>query len=93
MSQQFVHIGFDNMLAISKIVAILKPNSTHVRCIVKEARQKQLIVSTTQGKKVRSVILTSDGYVFLSTLNGRSITDRIDAPKQPKASDEAKDSV
>ncbi len=93
MNQQFVHIGFDNVLAISKIVAILKPNSTHVKGIVKDARQRQLLVSATQGKKVRSVILTSDGYVFLSTLNGRSIADRIDVTKHLKVCDEAKDSV
>ena len=93
MNQLFVHIGFDNVLSINKIVAILKPNSTHVRGIVKEARAKQLLVSTTQGKKVRSVIITSDGYVFLSTLNGRSIADRIDSSKQSKLSDEGKESV
>jgi hypothetical protein len=81
--QQFLSIGFGNMLQVSKIVAILRPNSTHARNIVRAAREKQLLVSATQGKKVRSVILTSEGYVFLSTLNSDSLVGRLDETKRP----------
>jgi len=80
--QQFLSIGFGNMLQVSKIVAILRPNSTHARNIVRTAREKHLLVSATQGKKVRSVILTSENYVFLSTLNSDSLVGRLDEGKK-----------
>ena len=87
MPAQFLHIGFGNMLLVNKIVAILKPTGTHVKNILRVAREKQCLVSATQGKKVRSVILTSDGYVFLSTLNCESLAGRIDDPKRQSGSD------
>lgn len=69
------------MLLVNKIVAILKPNGTHVKNIVKAARERQFLVSATQGKKVRSVIITSDGYTFLSTLNCESLAARLEDHK------------
>ncbi|MCD6120005.1 DUF370 domain-containing protein [bacterium] len=87
MQTQFLHIGFGNMLLVNKIVAILKPNPSHVRNIVREARERKVLISATQGKKVRSVILTSDGYVFLSTLNSESLAGRIDDGKRHPGSD------
>ncbi len=87
MPAQFLHIGFGNMLLVNKIVAILKPTGTHVKNILKSAREKQVLVSATQGKKIRSVILTSDGYVFLSTLNCESLAGRIDDTKRHGGSD------
>lgn len=69
------------MVHTGRIVAILKPGGTHVKNIVRTAREKGLLVSAAQGKKVRSAILTGDGYVFLSTLSSESLAGRLDEQK------------
>ena len=69
------------MVLVGRIVAILKPGGTHVKSVIKTARQSGNLISAAQGKKVRSVILTGDGYVFLSTLSPDSLAGRLDEHK------------
>ena len=37
MSIELVHVGFDNFLAVSRIIAIASPTSTNIKRAIKEA--------------------------------------------------------
>jgi len=81
VTSPFLHIGFGNMVWSERVVGIVKPNSVFIRNIIREAREKNRLVSAAQGKKVRSVVLTADGYVFLSTITSEVLAARLSNDK------------
>ena len=72
MNNCFISISAATYLSVEKVTAVF-PNikSEPLKRIIEERRSRGMVLDMTVGKKTRSAILTSDGYIFLS-------------PKQPK---------
>lgn len=76
---ELVHIGFDNFLATSRIVAIASLNSTSIKRAVKDASQKGLLIDMTHGRKTRAAIVVDTGHIFLSSRAPEIIAGRLQA--------------
>ena len=74
----FLNIGFDNMVATNKIVAIISPDGASVKRLIQYAKENHCFVDATTGRKTRSVIVTSDGYIFLSAIQSDTLVSRLD---------------
>lgn len=93
MSIELVHIGFDNFVAINRIVAIASPNSTSIKRAMQEAKDRGLLVDVTHGRKTKAVIFTDSGHVFVAarapeTIAGRLESGRVDSGLRLEPSDE-----
>jgi len=71
----FVNIGYGNMVAAEKIVAIVNPDAAPIKRLVAENRTTGRIVDATQGRKTRAVIFTAD-YIILSSFQPETIAGR-----------------
>jgi len=71
-----LNIGFGNVVAKDKIVAIINSDSAPMRRYREEARQNGKLVDATQGRKTRAIIVTSSGHVILSAVAVETITQR-----------------
>ena len=78
MGVELVHIGFDNFLAVNRIVAIASPNSTMIKRTMKEAEGKALLIDVTHGKKTRSIIFTDSGHIFVTARGPDIIAGRLE---------------
>lgn len=74
----FLNIGFDNMVAVDKIVAIVSPDGASVRRLISFAKETHHLLDVTTGRKTRSVIITGDNYVFLSAIQADTLAGRLD---------------
>lgn len=74
---QFMNIGFDNMVSVQKIVAIVSPESAPVKRIVQEAREAGNVVDATHGRKTRAVIFTDSTYLILSAIQPETLVGRL----------------
>jgi regulator of extracellular matrix RemA (YlzA/DUF370 family) len=94
MTIEMVHIGFGNILAISRVIAIASsPNSEPIKRTIQGARNRGLLIDMTNGRKTRAVIFTNNGNIVLSALAPETITGRLqtsrDAPVlKPEQSDD-----
>ena len=77
MSIELVHIGFDNFLAVSRIVAIASPTSTNIKRTIKEASNKGVLIDMTHGRKTRAAIFTDSGQIFLTSRAPEIIAGRL----------------
>jgi len=77
MSIELVHVGFDNFLAVSRIVAIASPTSTNIKRAIKEATAKNVLIDMTHGRKTRAAIFTDNGQVFLTSRAPEIIAGRL----------------
>ena len=59
---QFMNIGFDNMVAVERIVAIVSPESAPVKRLVQAAKEDGNVIDVTHGRKTRAVVFTDSIY-------------------------------
>lgn len=78
MKCHLIGIGFGNVVASGKIVAIITPGSSPVRRLKDQARQKGKLVDATQGRRTRSIIVMDSDHVVLSAIGSETITQRLE---------------
>lgn len=75
---QFMNIGFDNMVSVEKIIAIVSPESAPVKRLVQEAKEAGRVVDVTHGRKTRAVVFTDSQYILLSAIQPETLTGRLE---------------
>ena len=78
MAQKLQHVGFGNMVAAERVVALISPDSAPIRRLKDEAREAGLLVDVTQGRKTRSIQIMDSRHVILSAIQPESITARFE---------------
>ena len=73
----FLNIGFDNMVATDKIVAIVSPEGASVKRLVQYARENHRLIDVSSGRKTRAVVITSDDYILLSAIQPDTLAGRM----------------
>ncbi|MCE5312921.1 MAG: DUF370 domain-containing protein [Nitrospiraceae bacterium] len=81
MSHPVVHIGFGNVVAASRIVAVVSPGSSPIKKLREESAARGKLVDATEGKKTRSLIITDSDHIVLSALSVETIVQRIEEIK------------
>jgi len=90
---ELVHIGFGNILAMSRVVAIASPNSAPTKRTIQEGRNKGQLIDMTNGRRTKAVIFTDSGHIILAALAPETIAGRLQASLgglvlRPEQSDE-----
>ena len=74
---RLINIGFGNMIAADRIIAIVSPDSAPVKRMIQEARDRKRVIDTTQGRRTRAVIQTDSDHVVLSAIQPETIAGRV----------------
>ena len=69
-----VNIGYGNMVMSTKVVAVLSPESAPMRRLKDEAKERNMLIDATQGRKTRSIIITDSDHVILSAVQVETLT-------------------
>jgi len=77
MSGEMVHVGFGNILAMNRAIAIASPNSAPTKRTIQEARNKGMLVDMTNGRRTKAVIFIDSGHIVLAALAPETITGRL----------------
>lgn len=79
MSIELVHIGFGNILAMNRVIAMASPNSAPTKRTIQEGRNKGHLIDMTNGRRTKAVIFIDSGHVLLAALAPETITGRLQA--------------
>ena len=74
---ELVHVGFGNVLAMNRVIAIASPNSAPTKRTVQEGKNKGLLIDMTNGRRTKAVIFTDSGHIVLVALAPETITGRL----------------
>ncbi len=80
-----VTIGFGNVVASARVVAVVTPGSSPMKRLRADAKKRGKLIDATQGRRTRSIIVTDSDHVILSALQAETITQRF---LEGKAGDE-----
>jgi regulator of extracellular matrix RemA (YlzA/DUF370 family) len=81
MGIELVHIGFNNIIVINRVIAIASPNSAPTKRTIHEARNKGLLIDMTNGRRTKAAIVTDSGHIILAALTPETIGGRLQANK------------
>ncbi len=71
-----VNIGYGNMVMAAKVVAVLTPDSSPMRRLKEDARERKMLIDATQGRKTRAIIITDSDHVILSAIQAETLLQR-----------------
>ncbi len=76
MSIELVHVGFNNIILINRVIAIASPNSAPTKRTIQEGRNKGLLIDMTNGRRTKAVVITDSGHIVLSALTPETFAGR-----------------
>ena len=85
---KLINIGFGSMVAASRLLAIVAPDSAPIKRVVQEARDRGMLVDASFGRKTKAVLLMDTDHVILSALTPEIITARWQGTPEPEMEDE-----
>ena len=81
---KLLNVGFGNMVAAARVIAVVGPDSMPVKRIVGEARESGKQVDATAGRKTRAVLMMDSGHVVLSAIQPETIAGRMQGDREEK---------
>jgi len=75
---KMVNVGYGNMAAAGRIVAIIAPEAAPIRRMVQDARDSGRVVDATCGHRTRAVLVTDSDHVILSPLLPETVAARME---------------
>jgi regulator of extracellular matrix RemA (YlzA/DUF370 family) len=64
----FMKVGFGNLVAAARVIAVVGPDSSPVKRLVADARDRGSLIDATSGRRTRAVLVMDSDHVVLSAL-------------------------
>lgn len=74
---RLINIGFGNMVAAGRLVAIVSPESAPIKRIIQEAKDRGMLIDATYGRRTRAVLITDSDHVVLSAVQPETVANRM----------------
>ena len=78
---ELVHIGFNNVIAMNRVIAIVSPSSAPTKRTIQEGRNKGMLIDMTNGRRTKAVIIADSGHIILAALAPETIAGRLQATR------------
>ena len=82
MNINLINIGFGNIVAANRVIAVVSPESAPIKRIIQEARESGMLIDATYGRRTRAVIITDSDHVVLSAIQPETVSHRLDNNKE-----------
>lgn len=79
---QLVNIGYGNMVASGRVIAVVAPEAAPIRRLIQDARDGGRIIDATCGHKTKAAVILDSGHVMLSPLMPETIAGRMNGRKE-----------
>ena len=77
MESIFVSIGFGNIISVSRFIAVINPESAPIRRIIREAKEKGMLINATCGRRAQAVMIADSGHIVLSPVQPETVAHRV----------------
>ena len=77
MKTSLLNIGFGNAVVSERIIAVITPSSASGKRLKDEARENNLLIDATHGRKTRSIIIMDSNHIVLSAMQPETLSNRL----------------
>ena len=86
---RLINIGFGNMVAAGRLIAIVSPDSAPIKRMVQEARDRGVLIDATYGRRTRAVLIMDNDHLVLSALQPETVSNRLAGEKDDREEEKA----
>ncbi|HNR87217.1 MAG TPA: DUF370 domain-containing protein [Spirochaetota bacterium] len=72
-----INIGFGNAVVAERVIAVITPLSASGKRIREEAKDNNLLIDATHGRKTRAIVVMDSSHVILSAMQPETIAGRL----------------
>ena len=88
---KFINVGFGNMVAVDRVVALANPDSAPIKRLIQDSKDDGRAIDVTCGRRTRAVIITDSEHVILSAIQTETIANRLDSSEPCDDDDETEE--
>jgi regulator of extracellular matrix RemA (YlzA/DUF370 family) len=77
MKTTLINIGFGNIVVAERVIAVIMPSSASGKRLREEARDNNILIDATHGRKTRAIIVMDSNHVVLSAMQPETIANRL----------------
>ena len=74
---KLINIGFGNMVAAGRLLAIVSPESAPIKRIIQDAKERGTLIDATYGRRTRAVLVMDSDHVILSAVQPETVANRM----------------
>ncbi|MGN0171378.1 MAG: extracellular matrix/biofilm regulator RemA [Acutalibacteraceae bacterium] len=74
---KLLNIGFGNMVAANRLLAIVSPDSAPIKRIIQDAKDSGKLIDATYGRRTRAVLMMDTDHVILSAVQPETVAGRV----------------
>jgi regulator of extracellular matrix RemA (YlzA/DUF370 family) len=82
---RLLNVGYGNLVAAGRIVAIVAPAAAPMRRLRREASNRGKLVDATEGRRTRSILVLDSDHVVLSAIHPETLAARLGGEKPEEA--------
>ena len=74
---KLIDIGFGNLVAAGRLIAVVSPDSAPIKRMIQEGRDRGMLIDATYGRKTRSVVIMDSDHIVLSAIQPDTVAARL----------------
>jgi regulator of extracellular matrix RemA (YlzA/DUF370 family) len=85
MQTELLHVGFENHLALNRVIAVATPGSAPVKRMVQRGKKNNSLVDLTSGRRTKAVAVLDNESVVLLAITPETFAGRVEGLRTPGA--------
>jgi hypothetical protein len=81
MATELIHLGFGNILAINRVVAVVSPSSAPTKRLIQARRSQGKVIDMTNGRRTKACLILDSGDIVLAAIAPETIAGRLAASR------------
>ena len=77
MAVQLLNVGFGSLVSVSRILAVVSPDSAPIKRLIQDSRERGSAIDATFGRKTKAVLVMDTDHVVLSALTPEILAQRL----------------
>ena len=83
MATELINVGFGSVIAVNRVIAFLSINQQPIKRLLREVKEKGLLIDATHGRKAKAAILFDTGHMMLAAVTAETIAHRLATASMP----------
>ncbi len=73
---KLVNVGFGNAVNADRVIAVISTDSAPAKRIIAQAKEKNMLIDATQGRKTQAILIMDSDHVVSTYLKAETILNR-----------------
>ncbi len=79
---KLINVGFGNAVNSDRVIAIISTDSAPAKRIISQAKEKNMLIDATQGRKTQAILIMDSDHIVSTYLKAETILNRTEITEE-----------